>query len=406
MEALTASGHLSLIEISGSLEEINQQVLSRLLNGYDPALPEPERTRRFQEICNELVIQRTHKAIVAGHQDPETAVLELSDFITGLTDREALELGYRPYNRKGMVRSTHLRKDSEKHYTRVIEQISRSNGLADTSFALLHSGGIYPQGYERPDVLALKNPVLYSTRDLVDGAIDIQRKLDSFAGAGVQYGEIGNEQHVPYYELREESARREAQIEYFIDRLADYDKRLEQLEARGAITGDQRHDQYAQEIRQILRAICTLAPEYAEDCFGTAAAPHYRQAAMHEAAGDHEAALRSIEAARPYEQPILFCGVMISPEEAARLGIKVDGVGQLISEGKESWRWKKGVCQVKVCRTRPGKTEVGPCSVCRRCQAVFDNGGDPAKDAKPEKVADLDSRRQKIKPLGELAIVA
>lgn len=45
----------------------------------------------------------------------------------------------------------------------------------------------------------------------------------------------------------------------------------------------------------------------------------------------------------------------------------------------ESWSWKKGICQVSSCSTRPGQTEVGPCSVCRSCQAKFDNGEDPTK---------------------------
>lgn len=41
-------------------------------------------------------------------------------------------------------------------------------------------------------------------------------------------------------------------------------------------------------------------------------------------------------------------------------------------------KWKKGKCQVKACKS-PQPTEVGPCSVCKRCQAVFDGGGDPTK---------------------------
>jgi hypothetical protein len=50
-----------------------------------------------------------------------------------------------------------------------------------------------------------------------------------------------------------------------------------------------------------------------------------------------------------------------------------DGKG----ESKGSWKWKQGVCRVKVCPTRPGKTRVGPCEVCVRCQAKFDAGEDP-----------------------------
>ena len=51
---------------------------------------------------------------------------------------------------------------------------------------------------------------------------------------------------------------------------------------------------------------------------------------------------------------------------------------------EENWsdstkrKWKKGVCQVKACGS-PKPTEVGPCSVCKSCQKVFDEGGDPTQ---------------------------
>jgi hypothetical protein len=50
------------------------------------------------------------------------------------------------------------------------------------------------------------------------------------------------------------------------------------------------------------------------------------------------------------------------------------------SEGKESWSWKKGICRVSDCPTRPGKTKVGPCDVCVSCQHLFDKGKNPAKE--------------------------
>lgn len=42
--------------------------------------------------------------------------------------------------------------------------------------------------------------------------------------------------------------------------------------------------------------------------------------------------------------------------------------------------WKKGQCRVESCETRPGTTMVGPCSVCKSCQVVFDAGGNPQKN--------------------------
>lgn len=46
---------------------------------------------------------------------------------------------------------------------------------------------------------------------------------------------------------------------------------------------------------------------------------------------------------------------------------------------KSTWKWKSGVCRVEACPTRPGKTKIGPCDVCSRCQSKFDKGIDPTK---------------------------
>lgn len=62
-------------------------------------------------------------------------------------------------------------------------------------------------------------------------------------------------------------------------------------------------------------------------------------------------------------------------------------------EDKSKWKWKKGVCRVESCPTRPGETKIGPCNVCEKCQEKFDAGEDPteAPEAKAEtpEVADL-----------------
>lgn len=47
---------------------------------------------------------------------------------------------------------------------------------------------------------------------------------------------------------------------------------------------------------------------------------------------------------------------------------------------RSSWKWTTGICKVRSCPS-PKPTEVGPCSVCRTCQHVFDSGGDPTKKA-------------------------
>lgn len=50
---------------------------------------------------------------------------------------------------------------------------------------------------------------------------------------------------------------------------------------------------------------------------------------------------------------------------------------------KKDWKWSTGICRVKACRS-PKPTRVGPCSVCRGCQRVFDAGGDPTKSYVPK----------------------
>lgn len=46
---------------------------------------------------------------------------------------------------------------------------------------------------------------------------------------------------------------------------------------------------------------------------------------------------------------------------------------------KDSGAWKKGVCRVKKCPSRPRTTKVGPCDVCSGCQHHYDRGKDPSK---------------------------
>lgn len=58
------------------------------------------------------------------------------------------------------------------------------------------------------------------------------------------------------------------------------------------------------------------------------------------------------------------------------------GFGNQAGKAKSSGEklvWKDGVCRIDNCPTRPGKTKVAQCSVCRSCQFWFDKGRDPAK---------------------------
>ncbi|MDB5165962.1 MAG: hypothetical protein JWM37_34 [Candidatus Saccharibacteria bacterium] len=379
-EALTTSGHLSRVEIDGdSIEDINRQVLARLVNGFHAELPSHEYNRRYAELCNELVIQKTHLAIAAGTMDPEVAVLELSDFPTVLPDSVASRLGYRAKNLKGMVRSTHFERTSDGRYHRVIEQISRSNADGHSSRAFLAASGQHMPPPESDDLRVLSTPLHYSKRDYRDAVVDIQRRLDAYSGPGVRFGEpTYNPLHVEYEALREESEARETQVAYFAEKLAAYEKKLDDKLATGDISEDTRLYLYGQEVKKILAAICTLAPEYSSDCLGTEATYYIEQAALYAAAGDMERAAELADAAADAADTILFCGMEISKEEADRLGLNPDNTGNLIGEGKEKMSWKDGVCRVKSCSS-PRPTKVGPCSVCRNCQHMFDKGIDPTK---------------------------
>jgi len=378
MEALTASGHLSRIEITGSLKEINAQVLARLISGYDESLPKHELKRRFAEICEELRIQKIHECIEAGLLPADLEVLTVSDYaeFPGNTN-----IGYRKKNKKGMVRSTALRKNEDGTFTRVIEQVSRSNGTAETSDQLWQESGITLMTGEPKDVCTLNKQAIYSRSVVVNGVVDVQRRLDTFAGPNVRYGDGPDQQkvHLDYEKIREESEARESQIEYYRDKLASYDERLLKARDAGSISQEEYAGQYAQEVLIILRAICTLAPRYAEDCFGKAAAQHYVTASSLAARGDIQGATRVLEAAKILEEPPVYCGMTIDNNKSKELGLKVDDLGQLIKEGKESWAWKKGVCRIDNCPTRPGQTDVGPCDICRNCQHWFERNRDPAK---------------------------
>jgi len=398
MEALTASGHCSIIEIHGNTaEEVNQQVMSRLLNGWDESLPQHEKQRRFYEICEEIIIQKVQRRVAEGVLPPDTEIGIISDVPEHMNPHQATNLGYRLKNKKGMVRSTSFRREPDGTFTRVIEQISRSNsGPATTRQFFSYLGT--PLDSEMPhDLAALKKPFIYSRHDFIDGVVDVQRRLDSFAGSNVRYGEqLGaGKETVTYESLRQESARREREIENYIDDLARLEAQLDNLLANGKISENERLNIFKEEIDRILTAICTVHPDYAEDTYGKEAAKTFYEASRMVASGDSRGAALLLEANSHMKETVTFCGVAISVKEAQEQGLEVTSFGEAVEKGKKDWEWKQGICQVESCTTRPGKTKVGPCSVCEKCQAKFDAGVDPTK---PSILSVLFSSTKKAKP--------
>lgn len=378
MEALTASGHLSRVEISGTLHEINAQVLNRLLNGWDDSLPFHEKQRRYAELCNELVIQDIHGRIAGSELPHDTVVNEVSDYPLTLDKGTAESIGYRSGNYKGMVRSTHLRSEGGGQYTRLIEQASRSNGTWVNTFDFLKSAGI-PVANGSGDIAVLNAPFIYRQRDYRDGVVDIMRLLDNHAGEGVRYGDIGEKasKHVAYELLRQESIRRENETESYYDKLADLETQLDEMLETGQISYPERMKIFKEQIKTALESICTLAPEYAEDTFGEAAAPYFYQAAELAASGNAAGACDLLAATEHLQETITFCGVSFSVEVAQEKGLKVNSYLQFLENGKNGWKWKEGTCIVQDCPTRPKKVQVGPCSVCKGCQNIYDQGLKP-----------------------------
>jgi hypothetical protein len=113
-----------------------------------------------------------------------------------------------------------------------------------------------------------------------------------------------------------------------------------------------------------------------EAVFGKRSAREVQDARFFIAQGDQQRAEMALESALEHDESSscpLFRGVN-------REGGSGDAAeGDKNGEDKSSWTWKPGICRVEKCPTRPGKTEVGPCEVCRGCQRIFDEGKDPGQ---------------------------
>jgi hypothetical protein len=378
-EALTAKGHLSRIAFEEDIVIINRRTLQRLLNGWSDKLPEWEQERRLAEIVEELIVQQAWKDIKEGKLSADTIIITISDYPEMAPEDSAHTVGYRALNRKGMVRAHSFEVGEKGHWQRIIEQISRSNSNDGSAHDFIGSTTSSYDVYSNSQGI-LSNQVLATKRELPNGVVDVQRILDSFSGEYIRYGEDirlpANAQRLPAYaELREVSWAREAQAEIYIKRLAEFERTLDEKYKKKEMSYNQKQAALYEEREKIINEICLLDPSYARDARGELSAKYFEKAATAMASGDDASGQQ------------YFASALHSVD--ARAGVACGGAGlsapnQLNQEGqamynnakenRNKWTWKKGLCIIKECHTRPNKTDVGPCNVCRGCQYLFDEG--------------------------------
>ncbi len=375
-EALTAKGHLSRIEFNEPPELTNQRTLQRLINGWADSLPDWEKQRRFSEIVEELTIHEVYEDIKAGLLPEDTIIITISNFPQGVSEQEATQNGYGVLNQKGMTRTTAFEDEF-----RVLEQASRSNsndGSAERFFSA--QGLVAEQGANQ----LLANQIIATKRDFPDGVVSIQQILDSYSGPNVIYGENRHQMdfNVPeYYELRDISAQRELQAESFIKILENYERQLNISYNAGHINYDQKLSALYIKRKELVAQICLLCPDYAKDAMGERSAEYIKQASYAMAAGNDSAGMQHMEMAVSVadSRAGAVCGG--SGLESNDINNNSNSDVKLIyleaKEERKNWKWARGVCVVKECPSRPVKTEVGPCSVCRNCQNIFDKGDTP-----------------------------
>jgi len=372
-EALTASGHLSRVELEGSLSEIHSRMLYVLLNAYDDSLPDHERERQFQELCEELTRQEIERSIAQGEAPLSLQVATISDAPTlaGMSRTIAESLGYRPQNHKGMIRSSKLIKRDDGVYIRVMEQISRSNADPVISSRFLSVQNVPLRLDRHADTRVLGTQLLHEHEQ---GVVGIVRRLDQFDGSNIRYGEQASPLQIPYDQLREESAQREQQAEAFVAELGIYMQKLDTHERAGIITRLEHTELLQIEIHRILQAICVMRPEYAADCFGAKSVHTYNMAANQAAQGDVSGSTATVERGQHNEQTITLCGMSISVKEAEEKGVSPSSIDRLIRVGLEKWPTHIGACRVPECPS-PKPTEVGGCQVCiGGCEPLFNKG--------------------------------
>jgi hypothetical protein len=290
-------------------------------------------------------------------------------------------------NHKGMLRSYSFEKDEKGSWIRVLEQVSRSNSN-DLSTRRWFNENASAVPLNSTGGLSLQ--VLATQKRLPDGVVTFTEELDGIYGTDRLYGESQPSNRSSYEDLRKESSEREEMLSKFSNLLYEKDSELKLLQKSGKITYQQRLHHFYKEIdEKLIPRILLNAPQFARDTYGEKSGALAEKASVYLAQGNDYMAQQTMELAFTTRdtQASTGCGGSGDNNEISEIiSNPNDLVSNAISDAKddkEDWTWTEGICQVEACKTRPGKTKVGPCSVCKHCQAEFDKGNDPTK-AKPK----------------------
>jgi hypothetical protein len=215
------------------------------------------------------------------------------------------------------------------------------------------------------------------------------QELDAATPGGALYGnsldDAAAQQKPDYASLRQYSRQWRQQMQLYTAELTDYEQYLHVLRGDGVITYQQHLGLFHQKIDDIIRRLVILAPQFAAETYGDTAAQYVQQASMAFAAGQYAQAqmyLMRAEFAKDSRASV-GCGgkgtVIATDSQLGSSELSVSDAIDAAKEDKKNWPWIDGICVVKTCSTRPGKTKVGPCNVCKKCQILFDKGSDPTK---------------------------
>ena len=347
-EALTSSGHMSVVELEGELNDVHEQVMRRLLNSYfREGIAQHEKARNFAEICEELTVQATFEAICRGDMPPDTKVLTVSDFAHPLGD-QADKHGYRSANQKGMVRETMLGRHDGK-LVRVIKQVSRSNTYAPGTIDKLQRANLLLSTRIGESDVKLLSTQLLSVRR---GAVEVVQLLDKLQhGVNIRFGEIVRSDTPSYDKLEEVSRRRESLVEEHVSEIAEYERALDNLYKDGKISLNEQSKLYVEAVRDHVRAICIQYPHYTKDALGYDVIDDYQSAHEQYEKGDSAGAAQIVRGVSSRESAIVICGSSSeSPnQDPKNPENRNDQTLEAILERQLQKDWKKLVERCPIC---------------------------------------------------------